>query len=166
MKVGIVSDSHGSVKRLRKALALLAERGAEAVVHCGDVGSPECIEALASGWSACAVAGNMDRRLERLAAAAERCGVRFSREAMTVPLGGGRLLAAAHGDAAVVLDELIRSGRFAYVCHGHTHRPRDERVGATRVINPGALRRPRGRLGPTALLLDTDADEVEFLRVR
>jgi predicted phosphodiesterase len=48
-------------------------------------------------------------------------------------------VAATHGHQGDQLQAFIRSGRYDYVFHGHTHRRRDERVGDTRVINPGAL---------------------------
>ena len=166
MKIGIVSDSHGKSKRLRAALELLARRGAERIVHCGDVGSVECMELLGrAGAKAYAVAGNMDRRPEPLMAAANRCGVTFSLASVEVPIGGGRYLAATHGDPHHLLSELVTGGQFPYVCHGHTHRARDERIGAVRVINPGALRSPKDPRHPTAALLDTDAETVEFLDV-
>lgn len=162
MKIGIVSDSHGKTNRLRKALAALAERGAEAIVHCGDVGSRDCIAALAEAdLPAHVVAGNMDRNLRRLAAEARRAGVHFEEDTIVIPLGGKGSLAVTHGNRGEALEQLLAGGRFAYVCHGHTHERRDERIGSTRVIGPGAI---TGR-SPTAALLDSDADTVEFLRV-
>ncbi len=166
MRIGIVSDTHGHTRRLQRALAALAGRGAEAVVHCGDVGSADCLRLLAAaGVPAYAVSGNMDRRPGDLAAAARGAGVAFSREILAVALNGGEHLAATHGDNADLLEELIRGGQFRYVCHGHTHRARDERVGRTRVINPGALKMPRSPHHPTVALLDTDADTVELISV-
>jgi hypothetical protein len=166
MKIGIVSDSHGKASRLRAAVALLAERGGEAVVHCGDVGSEQCIEALgAAGLPAYAVLGNVDRRASRLAAAARRCGVSLEPDVAAVAIGDGRHLAATHGHDDRTLAELIAGEQFAYVCHGHTHRARDERSGPVRVINPGALRHPRRPRRPTAALLNAEADTVEFLDV-
>jgi len=162
MKIGIISDSHGKAGRLRKALAALAERGAEAIVHCGDVGSRDCIAALGEAdLPAHVVAGNMDRHLRRLAAEARAAGVHFEEDTIVIPLGEKGSLALTHGDRAETLEQLLVGGRFAYVCHGHTHERRDERIGSTRVINPGAL----SGQSPTAALLDSDCDTVEFLRI-
>lgn len=164
MKIGIVSDTHGRADRLGKALAVLSARGAEAVVHCGDIGGGECISALAeAGLPAYAVAGNMDRHIEQLQAQAGKTGVRFSRDTILVPLAGGAYLAATHGDRSGSLEELLASGQFPYVCHGHTHRPRNEKIGEARVINPGALHHARVH---TAALLDTETDTVERLEIR
>jgi len=161
MKIGSVSDSHGKALRLRAALAKLIERGAEAIVHCGDVGSADCIAALGEvDVPAYACAGNMDRRHDRLAAEAGRAGVHFRPDVVMVPLGDGRCLAAAHGNDPAALARLVDSEAVCYVCHGHTHRRRDDRVGAKRVINPGALRHANP---PGVALLDTDTDTLEYL---
>jgi hypothetical protein len=166
MKVGIVSDTHGKTKRLAAALEMLRQRGCEAVVHCGDVGSAECIEQLGRcGVGAYVVAGNMDKARVGLRAAARAAGVTFSPVTVEVALGDGEHLIATHGDRPRLTAELVAGQQFPYVCHGHTHRIRDERIGKVRVINPGALLGPRGARGPTLAVLDTDADTVEFLDV-
>jgi len=163
MKIGIVSDSHGKVRRLAEAVELLRQRGAEAIVHCGDIGSPQCLEVLGrAGVPAYAVAGNMDRHLERLRQEASRSGVHFSDETVLVPLSDSRYLAATHGNQPQAIEALLAEGRFAYVCCGHTHRPRNERVGTTRIVNPGALHHAHPR---TVALLDTETDAVEHLRL-
>lgn len=164
MKIGIISDSHGKADRLRQAVRLLLERGAEAVVHCGDIGSGGCVDVLAqAGVPAYAVAGNMDRHLGRLQARAAEKGVHFSLDTVLVPIGSGSYLAVTHGNDDAVIRALTAEGRFAYVCHGHTHAIRDERFGHVRVINPGALHHARRH---TAALLDTDADTVEHIEVK
>ena len=163
MIVGIVSDSHGKAKRLRSALATLIEHGAEAVVHCGDVGSADCIAVLGEAdLPVYVVAGNMDRRPDKLAAEAGRTGVHFEADVVFVPLSDARHLAATHGNDPAVLARLIDEDGVCYVCHGHTHRRRDDRIGDTRVINPGALR----HANPSSVaLLDTDTDTLEYFEL-
>ena len=162
MKIGIISDSHGNVPALRWALDELLGRGAEAIVHCGDLGSAECLALLgAADVDAYAVAGNMDLAPRSLADQASRCGVRFAADSVVVPLGEGKYLAATHGNKPQVLQQLIDGGDFPYVCCGHTHEAADERTGPVRVINPGPLDRASQ---PTAALLDTAADTVEHFR--
>lgn len=162
MRIGIVSDSHGKVRRLRKALEALGERNVDAVVHCGDLGSADCVELLGQfGAQTYAVTGNMDRRLAPLQDAARRCGVKLASEVIEVPLGGGEYLVAAHGHDERTLGGLIADEQFPYVCCGHSHRFRDERHGKVRVINPGALVHPRSPRHPTAVVLDTETDTLE-----
>ncbi|MCJ7543028.1 MAG: metallophosphatase family protein [Phycisphaerae bacterium] len=161
MKIGILSDSHGQLKRLKSALEALQAAGAEALVHCGDHGSVECLAALAAPGLPCyTVAGNMDRSAEVLADAAKASGVCFDRRVVIVPLGDGRTLAAAHGNDAALLRQLVSSGRHAYVCCGHAHKFSDQRAGPVRVINPGALYHCRPY---TVAVLDTATDELHVL---
>lgn len=163
MKIGLVSDTHGNARRLARALAMLLEHGAEVIVHCGDIGSDECVRLLGSaGVPAWAVAGNMDRHLPHLAATAAGAGVTFHARTIEVPLPDGRYLVAVHGHDDGLMEELLAGRQSAYVCHGHSHRRRDARLGTTRVINPGALHRAHP---PSAALLDTGMDEVVFLDV-
>ncbi len=166
MKIGILSDSHGNLERLRRAMDLLSENEVEAIVHCGDLVDPESLGILAQSQAeAYAVAGNMDKQTQPLAEAAERAGVHFSPAAVEVPIGDGAHLVAVHGDEEDRLDEYIRGRQFRYVCHGHTHRTRDEAYDWARVINPGALHKPKDPRHPTCAVLDTQTDSVAFLDV-
>jgi len=164
MKIGIVSDTHGRSRQLRAALAELAGRGAEAIVHCGDVGGAGCTATLGEvGVPVYVVAGNMDRhRLEPLKTKAAELGLHFNAEAIMLPLPDGGYLAATHGNDVTVLERLVEIDRVAYLCHGHTHRRRDEVIGGTRMINPGALVHARGGAASCALL-DTETDTLEFI---
>ena len=162
MLIGIVSDTHGKADRLRRAMSLLVARSAQAVVHCGDLGSFECLEAMAEFSLPCyAVGGNMDCVLEDLEQRARLCGVQFGRDFICVPIDQGRTLAVTHGNNPAVLASLA-SGEHAYLCHGHTHQMRNEQIDQLRVINPGALHHARPL---TIALLDTQADTVEFIQV-
>ena len=65
--VGVISDTHGLVR----PEALEALSGAGLIIHAGDVGGPEVLEALRSVAPVVAVRGNNDRgdwaeRLEKL----------------------------------------------------------------------------------------------------
>lgn len=166
MIIGLLSDSHGQLERLRGAINQLAARGCRAIVHCGDIGGAECIPILASTPAiAHAVGGNTDRwRHAELAAAARLSGVVFSPHTVELDVGDGRWLVATHGDNHALLESLVVGGRFSYVCHGHTHIPRDERQGGTRILNPGALFQYRND-PPTVAVLDTSTEALELLTV-
>ncbi|NBC30670.1 MAG: YfcE family phosphodiesterase [Spirochaetes bacterium] len=137
MTIGIVSDTHRNAKRPQEAIATFHERGIMTVFHLGDVTTAKIVR-LFDGFDAYFVYGNADRDLDALA------------EEVTSLFGEGRLaewheltlegvsLALCHGHTRK-LHELSESGRYDIVLHGHTHKRRDEMVGSTRVINPGAL---------------------------
>ncbi len=50
-------------------------------------------------------------------------------------------IALLHGDDQKLLAKTIADGLHQLVCHGHTHVPRQEKIGHTLVLNPGALYR-------------------------
>jgi len=163
MKIGIVSDSHGKASRLKAALDIFAARGVESIVHCGDIGSAECVEVLgAADVATYAIAGNMDHNIDQLANLAEKCGVNFAWEVIEVPIGNDKFLVATHGHDEDILGELVAEQQFPYVCHGHTHRIRDERIGNVRLINPGPLHHARRH---TVAILETDSDTLEHIEV-
>jgi hypothetical protein len=166
MIIGVCSDSHGNTARLKAALAVFAEQGVEAVVHCGDIETPEDVEVLAgSPAPAHLVLGNIDRRAEELIEAAGSCGVHCGDGSVELALPGGQHLTATHGHREDLLRELILGGEFPFVCHGHTHRARDEKIGRVRVINPGALNHPKDPHHPTVAVIDTTGGEVRLVAV-
>jgi uncharacterized protein len=167
MHIGILSDSHGKNDRLTRAADLLVAQGAEVIVHCGDLCDEDALHRLGRlHVPVYAVAGNMDKDLlKQLRLAAEFSRVAFFSEVVTVALGDGRQLAATHGHLEELLSGLVEGGQFAYVCHGHTHRRRDERIGSARVLNPGSLHKPKDRPDAGCLLLDTASDAVEWFNL-
>src|SRR5438105_7754548 len=54
--IGLISDTHG----LLREEALRALEGSELIIHAGDVGSPEIIDALKAIAPVVAVRGNVD----------------------------------------------------------------------------------------------------------
>ena len=162
MKIGIISDTHDDLRNLRKALQILRDDGVTTILHCGDLCGLEVVRALAGfdGWIA---RGNMDR-------------YRGLTEAVEETLGPGRLawlhrpsldghpVLMMHGDSEEVLENLITSGQYTYVFYGHTHRRKDQTVGRTRVINPGALGDGRGQ-GRSFCILDLTTGEARFVEL-
>ena len=160
MLVGILSDTHDRVEAAAAAVELLRGRGAAYFLHCGDVGGERVLD-LFAGLPAAFVWGNTDwdrRPLERYARSvgAECLGAAGELEL------GGKLFALQHGDDPRAMRRVLDGQRHDYLLHGHTHLRRDERVGRTRVINPGALHRAKPK---TVALLDTASDELTFLTV-
>lgn len=164
MVIGILSDSHGAVNRLDAALELFSRQGCQALVHCGDIVSPDSLELLAEADVPVHLClGNMDRKSTAVLEAAKRLGFDAGWRTVEVSLDDDQHLLATHGDDEHLLAELIAGGMFPYLCHGHTHRYRDERIGDVRVINPGALWQPRDGSPPSVAVLDTATDRLQRL---
>jgi len=131
--LGVISDTHG----LLRPEALAALTGCDRLLHAGDVGGPEVLEALAVRAPLVAVRGNNDHGpwAERLP------------EVATVEAGGLALL-LLH-DASEVrrrFPEGPAAAGFAAVIAGHSHRPRCERADGVLWFNPGSAGPRRFRL--------------------
>lgn len=135
--VGIVSDTHEDVRMIIKAVKVFKERSPSLVIHCGDIISPPILERFA-GLPLKLVFGNNDGERSGLK---KKCGeLDFSQIEDTLTFEhAGKTFFVNHGTSMRVIDEAVAAQRYDYVLHGHTHIPRDEVVGRTRIINPGAL---------------------------
>jgi putative phosphoesterase len=162
MKIGIISDTHDDVRNLQVALDRLRTQNIVTVFHCGDVCGPEVIQAL-EGFNVWVAQGNMDRH-RRLAQAIEESLGRTRFAWLHEPTMNGHPLALIHGDNEEVLGNLVTSGNHAYVFHGHTHRRRDQMIGRTRVINPGALGGTR-KQSYSFCVLDLATGNVRFVEL-
>jgi hypothetical protein len=161
-RIALLSDSHDAGKNLRWALEELRSRDIREIIFCGDLKSPEMLSYF-EGFRFSMVLGNADRDEEGIRGRARELfgpnGVSRTFEAERA----GTRIAVAHGHTRR-LRELIEAGRYDYVIHGHTHRRRDETIGGTRVINPGALGGIK-RESRSLCLLDPAAGTVEFLEM-
>ncbi len=139
MLLGIVSDTHGHVAYARAAIHMLDSLEVDAVVHCGDIGSPAVVE-LFRPWPTHFVLGNVDSHADELQAAIAEISGSFHDRFGALELGGRRI-AFMHGDDQRRLRETIVGQQYDLVCYGHTHVAEQHRDGRTLVVNPGALYR-------------------------
>jgi putative phosphoesterase len=171
--LGILSDTHGQGRAASAALAVLRRAGAEAFVHCGDVGGTAVLDELA-GSQAWFVRGNTDEPGPMVFEYGRSLGLGVPTE---VPLRievDGRTLIVFHGHELRFswLLDLLHAGKtdklqsalngVDYVLSGHTHAPHDVRVGSVRFINPGAIYRARV---PSVATLDLGHDVLRFWEV-
>ncbi|MFN2107792.1 MAG: metallophosphoesterase family protein [Candidatus Promineifilaceae bacterium] len=164
MKLGILSDTHNDIPNLLKALRIFNNEGIQQLLHCGDMADMLTAKQMA-GFDVIYVNGNSDRSAAAVSHVVWTLNPRneIPGDVYEGELGGVKI-AAAHGHQPSKLKRLIDSRRFRYVFHGHTHRQRDERIGKTRVINPGAL--GGARYEPRSLcIVDLDEDQVRFITV-
>lgn len=162
MKIGIISDTHDNFSNLEMALDLLQAEGVRTLLHCGDLCGPGIIQTL-SGLEVWIARGNMDRQSELPEVAAQTLGFGRMKRFHRLTLAGYSM-AMLHGDDEERLRRTIASNKYAYVFHGHTHRRRDQRIGKTHVINPGALGGMRWQTR-SFCILDLTTGEPRFIKV-
>ena len=161
MKVGIISDTHDNLRNLEAAIEALQAEEVTKILHCGDICGPEVIQALAD-FDVWIAQGNMDRH-PGLSQAVEKTLGRGRLAWLHQPTLDGYSVVMIHGNNEEVLGNLASSGKYAYVFHGHTHRRRNQTVGRTRVINPGALGGMRWQ-SRSFCILDLATGEARFVK--
>jgi putative phosphoesterase len=161
MRLGILSDSHDRLDRVRSAVRLLQAEGAKVLVHCGDLTGPAVV-------AACTVLpcyftfGNHDADgVPGLERAASETGAVCLEWGAEVVLADKRV-AVTHGHMSTDVRRLL-AARPDYLLSGHSHRAGDRYDGPTRRINPGALHDADEY---TVALLDLGTDDLRFLPVR
>lgn len=160
MRIGILSDTHDRRQRTARAVTMLIEAGAEALIHCGDLTEPDIVHEC-SGRPSYFVFGNNDDDEEGIRAAIDAIGGECLGWGGEITLGGRRI-AVTHGDSSKEVRRLAAAVPD-YLLFGHSHVPTDDRDGMTRWINPGALHRAEAW---TVALLCLDTDDLQFLQIR
>src|SRR4051794_19589759 len=136
MRLGILSDTHDQLARLRAALQLLVGAGADVLVYCGDITRPETV-AVWARLPPYFVFGNHDAdSVPGLARAMAHAGAVCLGWGGEVTLSGKRV-AVTHGHMTSDVRRLLSRGPD-YLLFGHSHIPSDRQDGPTRRINPGA----------------------------
>lgn len=143
LRIGLISDTHG----LLRPEALAALTGCEHILHAGDIGKPDILDALRQIAPLSVVRGNND---EGLAWAAELPLV------VELQLGGVGLY-MVH-ELAHVPAELADSVQV--VITGHSHKPLIEQRDGRLWVNPGSAGPRRFKLPVSVGLLHIDGAEV------
>jgi len=157
--IGILSDSHDNLTRVRQAVRLFNDAGCTLVIHAGDFVAPFTVDELRNLRAPVkAVFGNCDGEKAGLARAFQGIG-----EIGDGPLAFGHAglrFAVVHLDSSAATQ--AASGQFDLVIFGHTHRPLVESRDGVLLINPGeAGGWLRGK--STVALLDPAALTVDII---
>ena len=159
MRIGILSDSHGRAKITARAVSTLLERGSEMLIHLGDFETEQVIDELV-GKECRIVFGNCDWDIKGLTRHAEVMDVRVDHPQGRLEVDD-KTIAFTHGHIGHIMDKALEDG-VDYLLHGHSHEIRDEHIGSTRIINPGALFRASRY---TVAILDPGLDALEFIDI-
>lgn len=149
-RIGLISDTHG----LLRPEALEALRGSDLILHAGDVGKPEILDALRAVAPVVAIRGNVDS--DDWASAWPATEVVETEAALIYML---------HDVNAIDLNPVAAG--FQIVVSGHSHRPARSLRSGVLYINPGSAGPKRFSLPTTIARLDLSAKpwKVEFIDV-
>ncbi len=161
MIIAIISDSHENAENTNKALEIINSKGAEALIHCGDICSPGMFKMIPEAFKGpihCTF-GNNDREeflfIKKIETAYSN--VEFHKPAGELELDGKKI---AFTPYPIFGEELAHTEKYDLVAFGHSHKKHEERVGDTILINPGAL---FGLGDPVSFAFyDTETNKVTF----
>lgn len=147
-RIGLISDTHG----LLREEALRALHASDLIIHAGDGGDPNVLEALRKIAPVVAVRGNVDT--------AE--WAKSLPETAVVEAGEVNIY-VLHDANALDLDP--KAAGFQIVVSGHSHKPGQTERNGVLFLNPGSAGPRRFHLPITVALLDLAARpwRVEFL---
>lgn len=161
MKIAIISDSHDNLPNIEKALAYINSQGAELLIHCGDVCAPATLKLFAERFQKpihlCF--GNVDGdqfNMTRLAYE-ELKNVKIHGEIGELTVGDKKI---AFVHYPYMAKGIASEGKHDFVFYGHDHKPWEESVGKTKLVNPGNLANIFYK--PTFALYDTKTDKLEL----
>lgn len=145
MKIGILSDTHGSISVTSQVAQAMLKAGAKMVFHCGDIGGREVLAELSNllgskGIPVHAVLGNVDTHAHDLRFLPSGPGIHMHGRFGEVTCGNVRI-ALMHGDDPRRFNDAVFSAAYDLLLTGHTHAVHDYMEGRTRCINPGSAGR-------------------------
>jgi hypothetical protein len=141
--IGVISDTHG----LLRPEALAALRGAEHIIHAGDVGSPQILQQLGEIAPVTAIRGNVDKQ----------GWARRLPETDVVEVAGVSIY-VIHDLSR--LDLKPRAAGFRAVLYGHSHVPKMETQDGVLYFNPGSAGPRRFKLPITVGRLYVESGDV------
>lgn len=143
MRIGLISDTHGIVRKQ----AVAALKGADRLIHAGDIDTPGVLEALEKIAPVSAVLGNMDSPRD------------FPGLARTDMIDiNGVFFYVLHDLYLMDIDP--KAAGISVVVSGHTHQPRVEEHDGVLYINPGSAGPKRSGRPLTLALLEIDGPNL------
>jgi hypothetical protein len=159
MRIAIVSDGHENIENLKQAIDWLNKNEIKTLIHCGDVSRIEMLEELNSRFEGKIhlVWGNADEGFFNGINYDDFDKVVFYDKVGELEVENKKI---AWTHFSKVAKELARNSRYDLVFYGDTHKPWEERIGLTKLINPGNL----GGVGygATFAVYDFDRDLAEL----
>jgi putative phosphoesterase len=139
MLIGLLSDSHDNLPKIKRAVSVINDLSVEIILHAGDYCAPfaagayDQLKAHMVG-----VFGNNDAEREiirqKFAAIGHEIRGRFGE----IKVDDVKI-ALTHGDDPELLASLTDSGSYRVIVHGHNHQAKVTEHASTLLVNPGEI---------------------------
>jgi putative phosphoesterase len=163
MKVCIVSDSHDNRFLLSAAVKDAKEKGAESVIHCGDVVAPTTLRILNPiGLPVHVIHGNNTGDMFSLARLSHHADsvIQYYGQDAGIELADKKIFMVHYPHYA---EAMATTGDWDIVCCGHDHKASIREIknikgSTTLYVNPGTV----GGVGAAPTYIMADLDKMEF----
>ena len=169
MKIGIISDTHDQVKRIKEAIEILNKEKIQMAYHLGDICSPFVLPLFKElKCNVKAVFGNNDADIFKLI---NKAPENFSfHDRFFVDEFNGKKICLFHGDPEELAINLFESGKYELLLRGHNHVSDIKRNEKTLMINPGSLigkfnEASKAWTEPSAAVYEFEKDEARIIRI-
>jgi len=139
MKIAILSDSHDNLPNLKKALNFCKKNRITTIIHCGDLCQ---LISLISSWPEKLDAkvhftyGNADYVDDINQQVKNFKFFKIYGQIGTITLENKKIAFTHH---LIKAKELGETQKYDYVFYGHDHKPWEQSIGKTKLVNPGTL---------------------------
>lgn len=139
MQIAIISDTHDNIPNIEKFLTWLKFQDISLIIHCGDLCAPAILtKILAPNFSGeiHLVYGNVCDRESLKENVKEFKNVKLHGDFGEIEKEGRKIAFVHYPDEG---KKLAESQKYDIVFYGHTHKPWEEKMGKTLLVNPGNL---------------------------
>jgi len=161
MKIAIVSDSHDNLPNAYKAMEHIKKQGISTLIHCGDVCAPSVLEEFAKIFNGkiFVTCGNVDGDHEGFKRVEKKYpSLTVFEDTGNVKIGTKNIAFVHYPDIA---RQMATNGNFDAIFYGHNHKPWEEMVGNTKLLNPGTLAGLFNKA--TFAIYDTESKNAELV---
>lgn len=158
MKIGLISDTHDNIVKIRSAILFFKKSRVNLIIHAGDFIAPFAVrEFISCGIDFKGVFGNNDGEKKQILSMASN---KIFLPPLSLNLNGFSVFVTHNID----LIEGINFQNYNLVLYGHTHRPHVKEHNGGWIVNPGE---GCGVLSgeATAALLDTKSEKLDIVKI-
>lgn len=160
--IGLISDTHDNVENIKKAISIFKKHKIDLMIHTGDIVAPFTLTFFQNyKIPKIFIRGNNDGDVVKIKSFLVKEIVPDFPYQKVLDIDNKKII-LVHGHQNERIDRALQNQKYDYLIHGHSHLLRDQTVGRTRIINPGAQ---YYKTTNTVAILEPSSDILEVINV-